>query len=35
MAEVDLVAQDVDVHQLPHVLLPLVRRQRGVGPVGA
>lgn len=34
MAEVDLVAQDVDVNQLPNVLLALVRRQRRITPIG-
>ena len=34
VAEVDLVAQDVYVHELPNVLLPLVAGQGRVGSVG-
>ena len=34
MAEVDLVAQDVYVHELPNVLLALVAGQGRVGSVG-
>ena len=34
VAKVDLVAQDVDVHELPNVLLALIAGQRRVGSVG-
>ena len=35
MTKVDLVAQHVNIRQLPHVLLALVRRERRVAPVGS
>ena len=34
MAEVDLVAQDVNVSELPHIFFALIRRERRVAPVG-